>query len=136
MSNQTIEISTELKSHFLRLYQIALSDENFSPLEMKQLYEFAKERNISEEELDQILTGPIGNIIIPKSLNIRIEYLYDLAVMIWADKIITEDEEITLKKYIRKFEFLDENVDALSDYLLESAKQKKSKNLILNELKE
>lgn len=136
MSNQTIEISTELKSHFLRLYQIALSDENFSPLEMQQLYKFAKERDISKKELDQILTGPIGNVIIPKSINIRIEYLYDLAVMIWADKIITEDEEITLKKYIRKFEFLDENVDELSDYLLESAKQKKSKNIILNELNE
>lgn len=136
MSKLTISISTELKSHFLRLYQIALSDENFSYLEMQQLYKFAKERNISQIELDQILIEPLGKIVVPESINAKIEYLYDLAVMIWADKIITEDEETMLKKYIRKFDFLDENIDKLCNYLLESAKQKKSKRDILNELKE
>lgn len=31
------EINIELRSHFLRLYQIACADENFDILEMKQL---------------------------------------------------------------------------------------------------
>jgi uncharacterized tellurite resistance protein B-like protein len=130
-----INISTELKSHFLRLYQIALSDENFSHLEMQLLYKFAEERNVSSEELDKILTGSIGEITIPGTLEERMEYLYDFAVMIWADEKITEDELSTLKKYCRKFEFLDENVDALAEYLLESAKENKSKSEFLNELK-
>ncbi len=128
------EISAQLKSHFLRLYQIALSDENFSHLEMQLLYKFAEERDVSREELDKILTGSIGEITIPVSLEERMEYLYDFAVMIWADQKITEDELSTLKKYCRKFEFLDENIDALAEYLLESAKENKSKAEILNEL--
>lgn len=128
------EISAQLKSHFLRLYQIALSDENFSHLEMQLLYKFAEERDVSREELDKILTGSIGEITIPESLEERMEYLYDFAVMIWADQKITEDELSTLKKYCRKFEFLDENIDALAEYLLESAKENKSKAEILNEL--
>ena len=121
-------ISAELKSHFLRLYQIALSDENFSHLEMQLLYKFAEERGITEMELDHILVGSAGEVVIPESLERRIEYLYDFALMIWADKIVTDDEQVALKKYIKKFEFLDENVTELCTYLLDSAKQNKGRH--------
>ena len=47
--------------------------------------------------------------------------------MIWADQEVTEDEYITLKKYCKKFEFLDENITQLADYLLDSAKKNISK---------
>ncbi|WP_047245625.1 hypothetical protein [Maribacter thermophilus] len=127
-------ISEEIKSHFLRLYQIALTDDDFSPLEMKLLYEFASERNISKEQLDEILVAHSGAITIPKTVETRIEYLYDLARMIWADEKVTEDEYNTLKKYCRKFEFLEENIISLADYLIESAKEGKSKEAILQEL--
>ncbi len=131
-----ITISTELKSHFLRLYQIALSDDNFSHLEMQLLYKFAEERAISKIELDAILTGYAGDVTIPKTLENKIEYLYDFALMIWADNIVSLDEEIALKKYIKNFGFLDDNIEGLSNYLLESAKQGKPKNQILKELKD
>jgi len=133
---EKVNISAEVKSHFLRLYQIALSDENFSHLEMQLLYKFAEERAISPLELDEILTGHAGEVTIPESLEKRIEYLYDFAMMILADKIITNDEKSALKKYIRKFEFLEENVEELCSYLLESAKENKPKEKILQELKE
>ena len=133
---EKIVITTELKSHFLRLYQIALSDEDFSPLEMQLLYKFAEDRDVSKIELDRISTAHTGEITIPESLEKRIEYLYDLALMIWADNIITPDEENTLRKYIKKFNFLEENIEELCNYLLESAKQNKSKLTILKELNE
>lgn len=133
---ENLTITAELKSHFLRLYQIALSDENFSHLEMQLLYKFAEERGISELELDNILIGYSGEVVIPESLEDKIEYLYDFAQMIWADQIITDDERIAMKKYIKKFEFLEENIEELSSYLLESAKQNKSKDAILKELKD
>ncbi|MDT7832029.1 hypothetical protein RQM59_06535 [Flavobacteriaceae bacterium S356] len=131
-----IEVSTELKSHFLRLYQIALSDENFSHLEMQLLYQFAAERGVDNNELDRILTSHTGEIHIPEKLEDRMVYLYDFAQMAWADHVITEDERTTLKKYVKKFEFLDENVEALTTYLLESAQQEKSREDILKELQE
>jgi uncharacterized tellurite resistance protein B-like protein len=128
-------IPLQLKSHFLRLYQIALSDENFNHLEMQLLYNFAEERGISRSDLDSILTGSIGEVTIPETREERIEYLYDFAQMIWADKKITEDELNAFKKYCKKFEFLDENIDALTDYLIQSAKNDKPKDEILMELK-
>lgn len=127
-------ISEEIKSHFLRLYQIALTDEEFSPLEMKLLYQFANERNISKDQLDEILVAHSGLVTIPETLEKRIEYLYDFALMIWADGIVTDDEYNALKKYCRKFDFLEEKVIPLTDYLIDSAKKGKSKESILQEL--
>ncbi|WP_191861053.1 hypothetical protein [Hanstruepera ponticola] len=128
-------ITTELKSHFLRLYQMAFSDDNFDVLEMQMLYKFAEERGVSVEQLNEILLNPSHNSSIPETLELRVEYLYDLAVMIWADNQVTEDEYITLKKYCRKFQFLDENINELADYLLECAKKNISKDEIIKQLK-
>jgi uncharacterized tellurite resistance protein B-like protein len=127
-------IPLQLKSHFLRLYQIALSDENFNHREMQLLYHFAEERGISKSDLDSILTGSIGEVTIPETLEERIEYLYDFAQMIWADEKVTEDEMNAFKKYCKKFEFLDENIDELTTYLLTNAKEENSLSKILQEL--
>lgn len=124
-------ISTELKSHFLRLYQMAFSDDNFDVLEMQMLYKFAEDRGISKDDLNNILLHPSHETVIPDSVDKRIEYLYDLSIMIWADNIVTEDEENTLKKYCLKFGFLEENIDDLSSFLLEKAKEGTSKKEIL-----
>ncbi|RXG21930.1 hypothetical protein DSM00_1994 [Leeuwenhoekiella aequorea] len=124
-------INAELKSHFLRLYQMAFADDNFNVLEMQMLYKFAEERGFTKDQLNEVLLNPSHNSAIPESLDVRVEYLYDLAVMIWADNKVTEDEYITLKKYCRRFEFLDENITELADYLLESAKNKVSKEELI-----
>ncbi|QHI37081.1 hypothetical protein IMCC3317_24590 [Kordia antarctica] len=125
-------ITNELKSHFLRLYQIAFVDDDFDILELQMLYRFAEERGISKEQLDHILLNPSHDASIPESLEERISYLYDLALMVWADKKVTEDEYITLKKYCRKFEFLEENITEIVDYLLDCAKKNVKKEVIIN----
>lgn len=127
-------ITAELKGHFLSLYQIAIADDNFCPAEWKMLYQFAKERNVPKEELDKILLSPSSKVEIPKTLEKRIEYLYDLSLMIWADNCVTDDELIALKKYCRKFEFLEENIEELCHFLIESVKNGVSKEEILNEI--
>ena len=88
------------------------------------LYYFAKERGISEEQLQQVLLNPpIENTEIPDNLNEKIDYLNDLSKMIWADGVVNEDERNTLLKYCKKFGFLDENLNELVDFLLECAKE-------------
>lgn len=128
-------ITTELKSHFLRLYQMAFSDDNFDVLEMQMLYRFAEERGLTKDQLNDILLNPSHDTSIPDTLEDRVGYLYDLAIMIWADEKVTEDEYNTLKKYCKKFEFLDENITEMTDYLLECAKSGTEKDEIINELK-
>lgn len=132
---EEIIISTELKSHFLGLYQIALSDGEFSVLEVKMLYEFAKERGVSKEYLDKILLHETNTVVlIPDDVAKKIEYLCDFATMIWADGIVTDDERNILEKYIKSFGFLDENIALLATYLLDATKEGKTKQEIFNEL--
>ncbi|PQJ32375.1 hypothetical protein BST92_10750 [Nonlabens arenilitoris] len=127
-------ITNELKGHFLRLYQIAFADDSFDKLELEMLYQFANDRGLTKEQLDGILLNPSTDISIPDSIETRVEYLYDLAIMIWADDKVDEDEYIALKKYCKKFGFLDENIEALADYLLESANNGVSKEEIINSI--
>jgi uncharacterized tellurite resistance protein B-like protein len=131
-------LSNKLKSHFLRLYQMAFSDDNFDILELKMLYHFAEERGVSEEQLQQVLLNPLTDAAaeVPDTLNQKIEYLNDLSKMIWADGVVTEDERNTLLKYCKRFGFLDENLKDLVDFLLECAKQNMSVEDILTKINE
>ncbi|WP_281232379.1 hypothetical protein [Flavobacterium gelatinilyticum] len=128
-------ITLELKSHFLRLYQMALADDHFDVLELQMLYHFADERGIPREELDKLFLNPVTTeFIVPESLNTKIEYLYDLTRLIWADGKVTDDELNMLRKYCRKFDFLDENINDLSDYLIDCVQKNIGKEEIISQL--
>ncbi|HZK08585.1 MAG TPA: hypothetical protein VFC92_10340 [Bacteroidales bacterium] len=129
-----IQITAELQAQFLRLYQMAMTDDDFSPLEWKMLYEFAEERNISSDELDKVLLSTTGHLVVPESIDQKLEYLFDFARMIWADGSVSDDERVTLKKFCRKFGFLEENIVELSDYFIASVKEGKTKYDIIKEL--
>lgn len=129
-------LSLELKSHFLRLYQMAFTDDNFDVLELQMLYRFAEERGVAQEQLNEVLLNPSQNSIVPEELENKIEYLYDLALMIWADGVATDDEINTLRKYCLKFGFLEENVEDICGFLLENAKQNVSKKELMNLMQE
>lgn len=128
-------MTIELKSHFLRLFQMALVDDNFDVLELQMLYQFADERGIPKEELDKLFLNPINSdLSIPRDLNTRVEYLFDLTRIIWADGQITVDEMNTLKKYCKKFEFQEENIDELANYLIDCVQKGIDKHEIINQL--
>jgi len=104
-------------------------------MEVKMLYEFAKERSVSKDHLDKILLHSNDSIeLIPEGVVQKIEYLCDFATMIWADNVVTNDERSMLEKYIKSFGFLDENIAPLATYLLDAVKAGKTKQEIFNEL--
>ncbi|AQX06803.1 hypothetical protein BAX97_04235 [Elizabethkingia meningoseptica] len=130
-----IQIPENLKAHFLRLYQMAICDDNFSSLELKMLYRFAEERGITSKNLDEILMNPVDTKnALPHTLEDKVDYLYDLVLMIWADHQVDDNERSALEKYIKLFGFVEENAPAIADYLLEAVKNGKTKSDILYEL--
>lgn len=134
--NETTEPTESLKAHFLRLYQMAICDDNFSPLELKALYKSAEDRGISPKNLDEILLNPVNSkIAVPQSIEEKIDCLYDLTVMIWADGEVSPNERTSLEKYVLMFGFMEENSLQIVDYLIDSVKDGKSKNDIFNDLK-
>ncbi|MCP1301632.1 hypothetical protein NK356_20870 [Chryseobacterium sp. S0630] len=129
-------ITENLKAHFLRLYQMAICDDDFSALELKMLYKCAEERGIPSKNLDEILLNPINlKSLVPQTIEEKVDYLYDLTVMIWADGIVSPNEYSAMQKYVLMFGFLEENVMAIVDYLIEAVRIGKNKSEILYELK-
>jgi hypothetical protein len=130
------QITENLKAHFLRLYQMAICDDDFSTLELKMLYECAEERGISSKNLDEILLNPINfKSLVPQTIEEKVDYLYDLTVMIWADGVVSPNEYSAMQKYVLMFGFLEENVKSIIDYFIESVKLGKNKTDIIYELK-
>ncbi|PRB03011.1 hypothetical protein CQ046_10675 [Chryseobacterium sp. MYb7] len=130
------QITENLKAHFLRLYQMAICDDDFSALELKMLYRCSEERGISSKNLDEILLNPINlKSLVPQTIEEKIDYLYDLTVMIWADGIVSPNEYAAMQKYVLMFGFLEENVTAIVDYLIDAVRIGKNKSEILYELK-
>lgn len=130
------QITENLKAHFLRLYQMAICDDDFSALELKMLYRCAEERGIPSKNLDEILLNPINfKSSVPQTIEEKVDYLYDLTVMIWADGVVSPNEYSTMQKYVVMFGFLEENATAIVDYLIEAVRIGKNKTEILYELK-
>lgn len=124
-------INTDLKGHFLNLYMIALSDNNFDEKELETILKIGEEKGISKEEFEKIIINPTSVIIqIPTDFISKINLLYDFARVIWSDGKIEEDEKNSFMKYCTKFGFDVEESEELFEWLIGFAK----KNLTIQEL--
>jgi len=122
-------MTSELHTHFLNLYSMALADSKFDEKEIAILYRVGEERGIPKETIDALLLSPPSSehVHIPDTLGEKIEYLYDYAKMILADGIVHNDEINTLQKFCAKFQFDEKNVPTIAQLLIEAAKNNISK---------
>lgn len=127
------QLTPPLKSHFLNLFALALCDLNLDTKELELLYEFGRIRGISEEEINNLILNTSGiNLKIPDSLEEKIEYLYDFALMIWADGKVEDFEKEYLLRFCRIFGFLDEEIENIANFLLSEAKKGTSFQTLIN----
>lgn len=128
-----MSLTPELKSHFLNLYQMALSDSHVDMKELETLYRLGASKGISQEEIDNLLLSP-GDVTfsMPETVPEKIDYLYDLCLIAWADGVLEEDEKKTLASYCSRFGFRDENIHAICEFLLEQAFKNTPKEEVLS----
>ncbi|MDC0272540.1 hypothetical protein OAK67_02580 [Crocinitomicaceae bacterium] len=98
-----IDNSSDIKSQLLRLYRIALVDDEFSQLEWELLSSFANSRGVSDTELNDFLVNPVGKITYPQSESDKLEYLCELVNMIWIDGKVTDEERELFEKFYDNF---------------------------------
>lgn len=123
-----------LKRHFFNLYCLALSDGYLDFKELQTLYDIGVERGITPEQINQwVLTANIAPKV-PETLSEKVECLYDLTRMAWADGKIAQEERDIIKKCVVRYGFLEENATGIVDYFIKSVKDNKSKTDILNEI--
>lgn len=128
------EMDDALKWHFFNLYCLALSDEQFDFTELQTLYSIGVEHGITSEQINQVVLTANITPTIPATIDGKVECLYDLARMAWADGKIEPEEREIIKKCVIRYGFLAENADAIVDYFIASVKENKSKTDIINEI--
>jgi DnaJ-domain-containing protein 1 len=124
------------KQLFLGLYQMVLSDAEVHPKELELLYQIGKEKGISEEDVQKALFSP-NSLVSSTDLNDdeKIEYLYNLAQIAWADGHIDDKEKETLQNTTKRLGFAEEYVTEITDFLLSQAHERKSVKEVLETIK-
>lgn len=124
-----------LKSHFLSLYCLTVSDNDVHPKELETLYKIGLEYGISKEEIHSIIMQPHNAMITPNTVEEKVAYLYNLTRIAYADGKILKEEKELIGKYAVKFGFPKENENAIVEYFLHSVQEGKTLNDIQQELK-
>jgi uncharacterized tellurite resistance protein B-like protein len=124
------------KKLFLELYQMMLSDTEIHPKELELLYQIGIDKGLSEEDVQKAIFSP-NNLISSKDLNDdgRVEYLYTLARMAWADEQIDDKEKDTLQKASIRLGFAEEYAEEITTFLLEKVHDGKSFEEVLEIIK-
>jgi hypothetical protein len=107
------------RDHFAAIVRVAMSDRVINKAEKEFLDRLAIELNITEAEYKAILKSYDSHPInAPTSYDMRLERLYDLARMVWADHIEGENQVVLLEKLCVGLGFLPENVKYIADKAL------------------
>ncbi|RSK39676.1 tellurite resistance TerB family protein [Mangrovimonas spongiae] len=124
------------EDHFAAIVRVAMSDGVITVEERKFLDRLARNLDISQNDYKQILkdynTHPINP---PTSYDIRLERLYDLARMVWADQIETEGQVKLLEKLSIGLGFRSDNAKYITDKALSLVHQGVDLDTFIEEIK-
>jgi uncharacterized tellurite resistance protein B-like protein len=112
------------KDHFASIVRMAMSDGMISENEQKFLDRLADRLNISARDYKKILNEYESHPInAPNSYDQRLERLYDLTKMVWADKIRSKNEVKLLRRFCVALGFHAVNVKYITKKALELVRQ-------------
>ena len=108
------------KGHFSAIVRVALSDGALSQEEKKFLDKLAVKLEISQAEYEEILENPLKYPVNPPLMHTRrLERLYDLARMVYADEhVIAEKERELLTRFSLALGFTPDNISYIVDKAL------------------
>ncbi len=107
------------KGHFSAIVRVALSDGEITSEEKAFLDKLALQLEISQEEYEEILENPAKYPINPPVLYTqRLERLYDLARMVYADHILGPKQKDILVRFALALGFTPSNVHFIVDKAL------------------
>ena len=124
------------KGYFVTLIQVCRIDGNISPAEMEMLHKEGKKFGLTEPEIDKLIKSESsGEYHTPYSLTDKFEQLYNVGVMILADKIITEQELKAFRRLATEAGFNEDAIESLRIILLEGIANDESEEVLLGKFK-
>ncbi|MEN9337637.1 MAG: hypothetical protein RLZZ500_2624 [Bacteroidota bacterium] len=113
------EFKDRNKGHFSAIVRVALADGDLTPEEKSFLDKLAVRLEISEDEYAEILENPLKYPINPPySYALRLERLYDLSRMVYADHVLGPKQKEILTRFALALGFTPGNVQYIVDKAL------------------
>jgi hypothetical protein len=113
------------------LIQLAEADKHFAKVEREMVFRIAKERNFSEEAVNDIIRNPepIGTLG-ALSNDQKFEYLIDCILLMFVDQKVFESEIIFCKSIAIKLGFMKNVVDFLSKNFNSTTREELKKTVL------
>ena len=125
------------KEYFINLIQVSKTDGKISPEEHGMLYKEGVKFGLSEPEIEKLIESESNHVYhAPYSLQDKFEHMYNVAVMILADEVITENEKKLLKRFAIEAGFQDKAIDDLIEVLFEGIQKNETEEALLEKFKE
>ena len=113
------EFKTRNKGHFSAIVRVAIADGDLSTEEKSFLDKLAVRLEISADEYAEILENPLKYPINPPYLHTqRLERLYDLSRMVYADHVLGPKQKEILTRFTLALGFTPSNVSYIVDKAL------------------
>ncbi|GAA4763572.1 MULTISPECIES: TerB family tellurite resistance protein [Flavobacterium] len=110
------EFKARNKGHFSAIVRVAIADGDLSEEEKQFLDKLKNRLEISDAEYEEILENPLKYPINPPSLHVqRIERLYDLSRMVYADNVLGPKQKEIVTKFALALGFTPGNVGYIVD---------------------
>ncbi len=113
------EFKNRNKGHFSAIVRVALSDGDLTEEERAFLDKLAVRLEISQAEYEEILENPSKYPINPPHLHVqRLDRLYDLSRMVYADHVLGPKQKAILTRFALALGFTPSNVSYIVDKAL------------------
>ena len=113
------EFKSRNKGHFSAIVRVALSDGDLTEEERAFLDKLAIRLEISQAEYEEILENPSKYPINPPHLHVqRLDRLYDLSRMVYADHVLGPKQKAILTRFALALGFKPSNVSYILDKAL------------------
>lgn len=124
------------KSHFITLVQVCRIDGKISPSELEMLHREGKKFGLTDPEVDKLIEAESHHHYhAPYTLDEKFEQLYNVAVMILADEVVTDAEKKALRRIATEAGLSDEVIEALRDIFIEGIRNKEDEEVMLRKFK-
>lgn len=111
------------KTQLIKLFLIAISDNDCSPEERQLLYEIGARKDFSPEEIDHLVSNPqLVKTKFPKKLSERVDFVYDLAQMILIDGTIDPRETANFYTICEAMEFCSDKAHGILNVMITGIK--------------
>lgn len=115
----------KMKSRFMGLYCMILADGVVDSRELETVYRIGRETyGLSEEEIMAAVRDSGTSFILPETTGEKVELLYQMGEIAWADGEVVEPERHLMRRYASRMGFADENLDGIVDYILDVVDRK------------